>query len=163
MFCRRNQWESAKFPRELFHDSKSKRGGVLMHSKVCIPANFTLIYTPSSTPTPLVILQMVLGTYRETGFIMNGVTRAITPHSESDDDSEEDGDGDIVEVNPHRGVKLAGWVYVGSHNFTPSAWGTLSGSAFNPTLNVSACSYHLPFSLFHPSLHWGFARARMSG
>lgn len=30
-----------------------------------------------------------------------------------------------------------GWAYVGSHNFTPSAWGTLSGSVFNPTLNVS--------------------------
>jgi hypothetical protein len=30
----------------------------------------------------------------------------------------------------------AGWAYVGSHNFTPSAWGTLSGSSFNPILNV---------------------------
>lgn len=30
-----------------------------------------------------------------------------------------------------------GWTYIGSHNFTPSAWGTLSGSAFNPVLNVS--------------------------
>ena len=30
-----------------------------------------------------------------------------------------------------------GWAYVGSHNFTPSAWGTLSGSAFNPVMNVS--------------------------
>ena len=34
MFCRRNQWEGAKFPRELFHQSRSKRGPVLMHSKV---------------------------------------------------------------------------------------------------------------------------------
>ncbi|KAK2460371.1 hypothetical protein APHAL10511_007536 [Amanita phalloides] len=30
-----------------------------------------------------------------------------------------------------------GWAYVGSHNFTSSAWGTLSGSAFNPILNIS--------------------------
>ena len=44
-------------------------------------------------------------------------------------DSEED---DVVEVPP--GI---GWLYVGSHNFTPSAWGTLSGSAFSPILNVS--------------------------
>lgn len=29
-----------------------------------------------------------------------------------------------------------GWAYVGSHNFTPSAWGTLSGSSFSPILNV---------------------------
>lgn len=31
-----------------------------------------------------------------------------------------------------------GWAYVGSHNFTGSAWGTLSGSAFNPVLNVGS-------------------------
>jgi len=34
MFFKRADWASAGFPRELFHDSKSKRGGVLMHSKV---------------------------------------------------------------------------------------------------------------------------------
>ena len=34
MFCRKAQWEAAKFPRELFYDSNSKRGRVLMHSKV---------------------------------------------------------------------------------------------------------------------------------
>ena len=44
-------------------------------------------------------------------------------------------DDDIVEVVPED-TKYIGWAYVGSHNFTPSAWGTLSGSAFNPILNV---------------------------
>lgn len=34
MFCRKNQWDAQKFPRELFGQSKSKRGRVLMHSKV---------------------------------------------------------------------------------------------------------------------------------
>ncbi len=34
-----------------------------------------------------------------------------------------------------------GWAYVGSHNFTSSAWGTLSGSAFSPVLNVSSSFY----------------------
>lgn len=34
MFCRRNQWEGKNFPRELFHQTRSKRGKVLMHSKV---------------------------------------------------------------------------------------------------------------------------------
>ena len=81
---------------------------------------------------------MIIATYRETGFVMNGKTRAITPHSGSDDDSD---DSDIVEVNLHRGEKLTGWAYMGSHNFTPSAWGTLSGSAFNPTLNASRLSF----------------------
>ena len=46
------------------------------------------------------------------------------------EDSEDD---EIVEVEP-----AIGWAYIGSHNFTPSAWGNLSGSAFNPILNVSA-------------------------
>ena len=34
MFCRTNQWEAAKFPKELFHDSNSSGGRVLMHTKV---------------------------------------------------------------------------------------------------------------------------------
>lgn len=48
-------------------------------------------------------------------------------------DTEDDTDDDIEVIEPAQG-----WAYVGSHNFTPSAWGTLSGSAFNPTLNVSS-------------------------
>jgi len=35
MFCRTNQWEAPKFPRELFHDSNSTGGRVLMHTKAC--------------------------------------------------------------------------------------------------------------------------------
>jgi len=34
MFCSPNQWKATKFPRDKFYDSKSKAGGVLMHSKV---------------------------------------------------------------------------------------------------------------------------------
>ena len=50
--------------------------------------------------------------------------------SDYDSDAEDDDDIEIVEPG-------VGWAYVGSHNFTPSAWGTLSGSGFNPVLNVS--------------------------
>ena len=46
-----------------------------------------------------------------------------------------DGDSGIEPVEP-----AMGWVYVGSHNFTQAAWGTLSGSAFNPVLNASITS-----------------------
>jgi len=49
--------------------------------------------------------------------------------SETEDD---DSDDEIEVVEP-----AAGWAYMGSHNFTPSAWGTLSGSSFNPILNIS--------------------------
>jgi tyrosyl-DNA phosphodiesterase-1 len=34
MFCRKSTWEAAKFPRNLFCESRSRRGRVLMHSKV---------------------------------------------------------------------------------------------------------------------------------
>ena len=34
MFCRRDQWKAPNFPRQVFHDSNSKAGRVLMHSKV---------------------------------------------------------------------------------------------------------------------------------
>ena len=52
MFFKRVDWASAGFPRELFHDSKSKRGGVLMHSKVWL-LTFNLLafmFANSSSP-----------------------------------------------------------------------------------------------------------------
>lgn len=49
----------------------------------------------------------------------------------ADDSDTEDSDDDIQVIEPS-----TGWMYVGSHNFTPSAWGTLSGSSFNPIINV---------------------------
>ena len=36
MFCRERQWNAATFPKERFHDANSKRGGVMMHTKVRI-------------------------------------------------------------------------------------------------------------------------------
>lgn len=71
----------------------------------------------------------------------------------NDHDSDvEDGAGssDVEEVV---GPQLHGWAYIGSHNFTSSAWGTLSGSAFNPTLNVhlSFFSRLVAFLTFHCS------------
>lgn len=52
------------------------------------------------------------------------------------DDSDSEADSDIVEVKMDQDDGV-GYAYVGSHNFTPSAWGTLSGSGFTPVLNVS--------------------------
>ncbi|CAE6429711.1 unnamed protein product [Rhizoctonia solani] len=77
MFCQRKQWDASTFPKRHFYDSNSKRGKVLMHSK------------------------MILG-------IPNDKEEAPN--------------------------KPKAWLYVGSHNFTPSAWGTLSGSGFNPSI-----------------------------
>ena len=53
-------------------------------------------------------------------------------HQRSSGNKSNDSDSDIEVVEP-----ALGWAYIGSHNFTPSAWGNLSGTAFNPVLNVS--------------------------
>ncbi|KAI0350558.1 phospholipase D/nuclease [Trametes cingulata] len=107
MFCRRKQWEAANFPRELFHQTRSKRGPVLMHSK------------------------MILGTFRDKKGTLDRQQRASTA---SDSDNSQDTTGDGAQSDKE---KFVGWLYVGSHNFTPSAWGTLSGTGFNPILNVT--------------------------
>ena len=54
-----------------------------------------------------------------------------------DEDSDSETDSDVMEVKLDQD-DVMGYAYVGSHNFTPSAWGTLSGSGFTPMLNVSA-------------------------
>jgi tyrosyl-DNA phosphodiesterase-1 len=78
----------------------------------------------------------------------------------SDTESESDSDVESIEVKPAKGKGKArepelepepkpyGWVYVGSHNFMPSAWGTLSGRGFNPVINVR---YALIFGVFRSS------------
>jgi tyrosyl-DNA phosphodiesterase-1 len=58
--------------------------------------------------------------------------------SSPDKDCGSDAGSDIVEVNQDN---ILGYAYVGSHNFTPSAWGTLSGSEFTPILNASVRSF----------------------
>lgn len=60
--------------------------------------------------------------------------------SSADRDSGSDPGSDIVEVKKDQD-NILGYAYVGSHNFTPSAWGTLSGSEFTPILNASVCSF----------------------
>lgn len=59
-----------------------------------------------------------------------------------DEDSDSETDSDIMEVKMDQDEAM-GYSYVGSHNFTPSAWGTLSGSGFTPVLNVSAAVMQL--------------------
>ena len=61
--------------------------------------------------------------------------------SSLDKDLGSDADSDVIEVKEDK-YDILGYAYVGSHNFTPSAWGTLSGSEFTPILNVD----HLFFS-----------------
>ncbi|KAG8826153.1 hypothetical protein FRC17_008354 [Serendipita sp. 399] len=115
MFCRESQWNGANFPRELFHDSNSKRGGVMMHSKMILG----LWKIKSNRPI--------------SSFIGGRTAKDSDVWEVEDDDTEEDEDEEIQEIEPN----AAGWLHVGSHNFTPSAWGNLSGSSFTPIMNIT--------------------------
>jgi hypothetical protein len=56
---------------------------------------------------------------------------------ESDSETESESDSEVKIIEPKKKTEsVGGWAYVGSHNFTPSAWGNLSGSAFGPIMNV---------------------------
>lgn len=72
---------------------------------------------------------MILALTSEEGQL---TTKGKGRKNEHDSDTDIETDDDIVEVKDDS----VGWAYVGSHNFTPSAWGNLSGSSFNPVLNV---------------------------
>lgn len=135
MFFKRADWASNGFPRQLFHDSKSKRGGVLMHSKVCSTTQFVPLCVRSTCH-----LEMILGTLRRKSSLPGAKEKTI---GEDEDDSvteseSDDGDSDIVER------KVTGWVYMGSHNFTAAAWGGFQAksTAFSPVFAVSPPQSH---------------------
>ncbi|KAJ7257561.1 tyrosyl-DNA phosphodiesterase-domain-containing protein [Mycena haematopus] len=117
IFCRRGQWTKiAALVADTnmglqMRDAKSRSGGVGMHTKM-------ILGTLRAPPEPEVDPE------------------ATESDTESDSSSdievlEDDGKGGKGQGKPHA------WLYVGSHNFTPSAWGTLSGSGFSPILTVS--------------------------
>ena len=118
VFCRRKQWSAKKFPRGQFYDSKSKGGQVLMHSKVVSAHNCR--DTPNIICTKMII-----------AMLQDNPSSSKKRQEEEFSETEDDTDDEIQIVEP-----ATGWAYIGSHNFTPSAWGTLSGSSFNPILNV---------------------------
>lgn len=77
-------------------------------------------------PFIIITFQMIIATMQRA----SAPARSRKEASDTEDDATDD---EVKIIEP-----AVGWAYVGSHNFTPSAWGTLSGSAFNPILNVSA-------------------------
>jgi hypothetical protein len=98
-----------------------------MHSKVYSSASLFHF----GIPTDFDAVQMIIGVLRENQFSSsNPKGKGTQLAADTDSEEEEDDEIQIVDQN-------VGWAYIGSHNFTPSAWGTLSGSSFNPVLNVS--------------------------
>ncbi|PAV15621.1 phospholipase D nuclease [Pyrrhoderma noxium] len=70
--------------------------------------------------------KMIIGTYKDRSSPNNDDSSSdeslLTPGGTSTEESD---------------INLVGWVYVGSHNFTHSAWGSLSGSTASPVLNIT--------------------------
>ncbi|KAF8202034.1 hypothetical protein K438DRAFT_2015408 [Mycena galopus ATCC 62051] len=130
VFCRRAQWTKigtlvadANTGLEM-RDARSRSGGVGMHTKMILG---TLLPPPAPESDP------------------------EATESDTESEPESSSDVEIVEVDEAgNSVEVEGaggkgrgrgrphaWLYMGSHNFTPSAWGTLSGSGFQPVLTVA--------------------------
>ncbi|KAK7055265.1 tyrosyl-DNA phosphodiesterase-domain-containing protein [Favolaschia claudopus] len=110
VFCRRGQWVKIS---ALLADTRS---GLEMRDARSRSGNVGM-HT-----------KMILGTLRG------------PPEPESDTETDSDSEfasSDVEVIEPEKERRPHGWLYVGSHNFTASAWGTLSGSGFNPVLNVT--------------------------
>lgn len=101
-----------------------------MHSKVASPHKL------SGIPSDIICPKMIIAMLQDNPF-------SSKKQQEESSETEDDTDDEIEEVEP-----AAGWAYVGSHNFTPSAWGTLSGSSFNPILNVRRLCYSFTVHCF---------------
>lgn len=80
---------------------------------------------------------MIIAIMREEGHISgSGKGKRVEYDIDTDSDTDTE-DDDVVEIMDGS----IGWAYIGSHNFTPSAWGNLSGSSFNPVLNVCFATF----------------------
>lgn len=90
--------------RSLFHDANSKRGGVLMHTKVC------------RHPLRPLTRQMLIATFEPASSGLGAISSSTSQGKRKADDV----------VSENEGV--GGWIYVGSHNFSPSAWVSLCSS-----------------------------------
>ncbi|WVF69182.1 hypothetical protein IAT40_003957 [Kwoniella sp. CBS 6097] len=100
----------------LFYDANSKRGGVLMHTKMLIA-----IFEPAENRL--------------------GVEKGTPIESKKRKAEEIDAGGD------KNGKDVGGWIYVGSHNFSPSAWGNVDVKKNPPTLNIKNYELGIVFPL----------------
>ncbi|KAJ7726203.1 hypothetical protein B0H16DRAFT_1471460 [Mycena metata] len=71
-------------------------------------------------------------------------TKATDSDTYPDATDPDSSDVEVVEIKPKRAEadeeekrKLHEWIYVGSHNFMPSAWGSMTGSGFSPVPTVT--------------------------
>ncbi|GJJ05818.1 hypothetical protein Clacol_000005 [Clathrus columnatus] len=79
---------------------------------------------------------MILGTFEYASSQGNSASKVLSSKNSGSNSSSDDETEEVKEVNTDYDTSLISWLYVGSHNFTPSAWGNLSGTGFSPVMNV---------------------------
>lgn len=85
---------------------------------------------PRPTANPLALPGSAKGKERET-------VEVIVLDSEDEDEVMTEEEGSATESEGDEGEKRPeAWIYMGSHNFTMAAWGSVSGSILAPKLNV---------------------------
>ncbi|TIB66703.1 hypothetical protein E3P77_02144 [Wallemia ichthyophaga] len=117
MFMDAKKWLNADFPRDVMHRNPSKRGNIFMHAKTICGI---LKHTHSVTKNKMA------GKLKKAE---DGKEKVTFTSDEDTDSSATESEVDTTERVTEKDV-AGGWVYVGSHNFTPSAWGrfTKTGS-----------------------------------
>lgn len=111
------KWLNADFPRDVMHRNPSKRGNIFMHAKTICGI---LKHTHSVTKNKMA------GKLKKAE---DGKEKVTFTSDEDTDSSATESEVDTTERVTEKDV-AGGWVYLGSHNFTPSAWGrfTKTGS-----------------------------------
>ncbi|KZO91532.1 phospholipase D/nuclease [Calocera viscosa TUFC12733] len=120
-FCRKQYWEKANAPKKLFRDSRARSGRVLMHTKMII-GTFVDDENTASASTSQMPMRKGKGT-------SSAKTKLKVPEPDSDTEPE------LSEAEDTR--QPAGWLYIGSHNFSMAAWGSVSGTVSKPKLWIS--------------------------
>lgn len=95
MFCGVNWEKNNLIARGLYHDARSKRGGVLMHTKMLLA-----VFEPAPA---------TIGTLVANGKGAASQSSIALGKRKADEITATDDD-------------VGGWVYLGSHNFGPSPW-----------------------------------------
>ena len=101
------KWNDDKCPRQAFHQNISKRGNIFMHAKSMVG-----------------ILKPIYK-LRKSANEENKADNVITFTSDEGSASGSATESEFDENDKDNRDIAGGWIYIGSHNFTPSAWGNL--------------------------------------
>lgn len=119
-FMDNQKWSNKDFPRDAMYRNPSKRGAIFTHAKsICGILKHKHLISKSR----------IAGKSKKTE---NGEKVTFTSDEESDLSATE---SEPEEKSTENNV-AGGWVYIGSHNFTPSAWGRLTKAG---KLNIANC------------------------